>query len=289
MLIKYVQKGHKTGCYLGRRDIFNQLFNQTYLEINSIMKNITKSAALVAAILSLMCAESVNATTITAVMGGSAESGAVYQNFDSLSSGNTGTYNLGNGLSITLTPDAQAYSGSTVNVATAPALSGNNNLYFGSLYTGADNTTYLEAGSTLAAQAGQITFNFSTAQTYLGLLWGSVDADNSLYFYSGANGTGTLLDTITGANIAAVDPNISVNLYTATSTNNTAYVNINTSFTFASVVAEGNPTITFEIDNVAYNLGAQVPDGGMTALMLGLGFIGLVLFGFVKNRLQTTK
>ena len=249
------------------------------------MKNILKSAGLAAAIVSLACVGSVNADTITAVVGGSAQSGANYVTFDSLSGGQTAAYTSGS-LTVDFTPNAQTESSGVNNGSASPILSGNNNLYFGSIYSGADNTTYLASGNNV--NSGVLTFNFSTAQNYFGLLWGSVDAGNTLTFYSGANGTGTAIYTITGAGLNAINSVIAQTGYGDIYDSwGTAYVNVDTSAAFESVVATTS-TFTFEIDNVAYGSGS-VPDGGATALLLGLGFAGLSLFGFRQNRLQAVK
>src|ERR1035438_2041611 len=68
-------------------------------------QNIPKSACLAAAIVTLACAGSVNANTITAVIGGQAQSGATYQNFDSLTPGQSGAFPLGS-VSVILNPNA---------------------------------------------------------------------------------------------------------------------------------------------------------------------------------------
>jgi hypothetical protein len=48
---------------------------------------------------------------------------------------------------------------------------------------------------------GQAIYNFvgTTAATDLSLIWGSPDSYNTIAFYSGKNGTGTLIDQITGS------------------------------------------------------------------------------------------
>jgi hypothetical protein len=56
--------------------------------------------------------------------------------------------------------------------------------------------TAIEAG-------GSATYNFAQGATGLSLLWGSPDSYNTLTFYSGLNGTGTNLFSITGS---ALDP-----------------------------------------------------------------------------------
>jgi hypothetical protein len=49
---------------------------------------------------------------------------------------------------------------------------------------------------------GSATYNFAGPATELSLLWGSPDSYNSLTFYSGLNGTGTDLFSITGSQLS---------------------------------------------------------------------------------------
>lgn len=249
------------------------------------MKIISKSTGLVAAIVSLACMGSANANTITAVVGGSAESGATYVNFDSLSGGQTASYNSG-ALTVLFNPNAQTEFGSGVtsvnNGAAQPILSGNNNVNFGSAYTGSDNTTYLAAGNNV--NNGSLTFNFTTAQNYLGLLWGSVDAGNLLTFYSGANGSGSVVATVTGANLNTINPVVAQTGFGDTfDAWGTAYVNINTTSGFQSVVAT-TTTFTFEVDNVAYGNVAGVPDVTSSFILLLVGLGSLALFAKSWNQ-----
>jgi len=238
------------------------------------MKKVSKPAGLAAAVLSLVCAGSVYADTITAVVGGSAQGGATYVSFDGLTPGQTTPYSSG-ALTVDFTGNAQTESSGVNNGSASPLLSGNNNLYFGAIYAGGDNTTYLAAGTSGNVPPGSITFNFATAQNYFGLLWGSVDANNTLTFYSGANGTGSVLDTITGTELNALNSVIAQtgygDIYDAWGT---AYVNVDIAAGFESVVATTG-TFTFELDNVAYGSNSSVPDVNMTAGLLGGALVGL--------------
>ena len=236
-------------------------------------QNLSQSACLAAAIVTLACAGSVNANTITAVIGGQAQSGATYQNFDSLTPGQSGAFPLGS-VSVILNPNAVVVQNSPSSSPANPYVSGNNNVNFGAAYTGGDHTPYLTAGDT--GHNGSITFNFATAANYFGLLWGSVDAQNTLNFYSGPNGGGPLVATVTGSDIAGINPTIIQTGYgDSFDPWGTAYVNIDTTVAFESVVAT-SALYTFEIDNVAYQNVGGVPDGGTTVGLLGIGLAGLV-------------
>jgi hypothetical protein len=232
----------------------------------------------------ILFAGSVKADTITAVVGGSAESGAIYVNFDSLPALQNAPYTSG---ALTVDFGGASVTADSANTAGSnpPLLSGNNNLYFGSIYSGGDNTTYLADGN--QGQNGTITFNFSSAQNYFGLLWGSVDANNTLTFYSGLNGTGSVINTVTGAELNTINPVVAQTGFgDQYDPWGTAYANVNTIATFQSVVATTG-TFTFEIDNVAYAL-VPVPEPASMGILLLAGLSSLVLIG--KNwRKQTVR
>lgn len=244
------------------------------------MKNISKSTRLIAAIASMVCAGSINANTVTAVVGGAAESGAIYQNFDTLTAGQTGTIPLLSGLTIVLGTNTQAATNANNFASSTPLLSGNNNQFFGPIYSGYDTTTFLAGGKN--GINGVMTFNFSSAQTYFGLFWGSVDATNTLTFYSGANGTGLVLQTVTGQLLNTINPQVAATGFgDPFNPWGSAYVNVNTTLGFQSVVATTG-TFTFEIENVAFGTASvpnSVPDAASTGVLLLAALGGLVLFG----------
>jgi hypothetical protein len=249
----------------------------------------SKSAGLAAAIFSLVCAGSVYADTISSVIGGQASSGVNFLNFDNLANGSTASATYGSGSSqVTLSfgGNGQVDVGSEVSPfpSSQPNLTGNNGVHFGSpnQANGLDVTPYVTSGTT---PNGYAMLSFASAQSYLGFLWGSMDSYNTLTFWTGANATGTS-DVILGPTVqgdtAGLVPSGGSN---GLDPNGTAYVNIFTSTAFQSVVFSSS-NYNFEIDDVAYG---NVPDGGMTALLLGLGFAGLALFGIRQNRLQVAK
>lgn len=231
------------------------------------MKKIHISASLAVGVLSVACAASLHAQ-VTAAIGGEAQSGANYVNFDNIGSG---TYTSG-----ALTVSFAGQAGEDATGSSAPWLSGNNNVNFetpSTLGSGgqADSTPFIATGS--AGAGNTITFNFSSPENYFGLLWGSVDngpsggaSGNLLTFWSGPNGTGTQIETVAGSDIESLIPsmpdgNIGID--------GTAYVNIDTTSTFESIVASSGIT-TFEIDNVAYSGPVSgVPDGCATLGLLG--------------------
>ena len=83
--------------------------------------------------------------------------------------------------------------GSQSGLYAAPYLSNGNGTLFGDPNNGPDTTTYLTTG------VGSVTLTLPGQEKYAGLLWGSVDAYNTLSFYNGA----TLVGTATGTDVTA--------------------------------------------------------------------------------------
>lgn len=193
---------------------------------------------------------------ITARIGGTPLVGsATLQNFD----GSTPSL-------LTLAGSAFLTTGSdALNSYAAPYFSGTTAGYFGeSPASGPDASQYVAVEPT-----GSATFTFSTPQDYFGLLWGSVDADNSLAFY---NSLGALIGTITGTQATAPldisgDPGV----------NGTFYVNIMSPAPFSKIVATSDSS--FEFDDVAYAGNVipvpEPPSGAFMAWGLGIAFVAL--------------
>ena len=128
--------------------------------------------------------------------------------------------------------------------------------------TGPDTTNYVTTG------IGSATLAFSSAQTYFGLLWGSVDGYNSLDFYDANN---QLITAFTGLDVTALaDGNQGFQ--------GTYYVNFSSDIAFTKVVASSS-NYAFEFDDVAVDPPAVAEPA--TAAMLG---VGLVLLAAVRRR-----
>jgi hypothetical protein len=235
------------------------------------MKNISKSAGLVAAIVTLACAGAANANSISGSVGG-APTGVNYLNLDDLplndtpgsftSTGPSGT------VGVVLTADAQAVQGSVSGLYAAPYLSGSNGNGFGNPVAGPDTTTFLTSGKDGDGTTGSITLNFGSGQKYFGLLWGSIDTYNTISFYSGLNGTGSLVQSYTGTDADSVADGDQ-------SADGTLYVNIDLDNPYMSVVITSSQ-YAFELDNVAYNQTVpSVPDGGLTIALLGFALVSV--------------
>ena len=212
--------------------------------------------------------------TVSSSVGG-APTGINYVNFDNLTLGDTG--GTSGGVTVTMSPDAQAVQGTTGTYA-APYLSNNNGTLFGDSNNGPDTTTYLTSGSNNSnSNNAQIKLVFPNPEEYMGLLWGSVDNYNTLSFYSG----GTLIggpfqgtDVFAGAN---GDQGV----------NGTYYVNINSNTFFDTVIATSTQ-YAFEFDNVSFNP-TNIGGGGQggTPLPAAAWLFGSVLAGsglFMRRR-----
>ena len=148
-------------------------------------------------------------------------------------------------------------------------------------YGGADNTNYAVVG--LGVNTKSI-LNLNTPSSYFGLWWSAGDAKNVLDFYSGANGTGTLLAEFTTANLMAKltpktlypngyygNPNPGAN-YQKDSGEPFAFINFfGTSGTdWSSIVITNKGTSGFEADNYTSRVAAYDPatDGAMPGILL---------------------
>ena len=134
--------------------------------------------------------------------------------------------------------------------------------------TGADGSLY-----TSIQGNGSATFN--VAGTKLSLIWGSPDYYNNLAVYSGANGSGMLLETINGASILPANGS------------GFSFVTISENTKFGSVVLSNTPGINaFEVSTFVSSvpLPASAPLFGAALLALGVAGYGMKRKGSTTAR-----
>ena len=204
---------------------------------------------------------------------GEAPAGTTDENFDSLLPGASAATTLPSGIAVSFDGNAQAVSGSSYGLYAAPYLSGANGLGFGlnssTQSGGRDATTYVSAGTN-----GSVALQFPSLETYVGILWGSVDGYNTLSFFNGS----TLVGTFTGSDVTA-NPNGDQGI------NGTVYVGVSatgdTAFDRVVATSGGN---AFEFDDVSFTdpppTVSQAPDPipePISFALLGTGLVGLGL------------
>jgi hypothetical protein len=199
-----------------------------------------------------------SATPTLSASNAGAPTGLFYANFDNLALGNAGGAANAD-ITVSFTGDAQTTTGFVSNIYAAPYVDGNGAL-FGDLETGSDTTKYLSTG------IGSVTLAFAADQTYLGLLWGSVDNYNTLSLYNGA----ALVASYTGSDVTGSPTGDQ-------GVNGSYYVNISGLDPFNRVVFTSS-NYAFEFDNVAYNVDppGNVPEP-LTLSLFAAGLGGLMV------------
>jgi hypothetical protein len=206
---------------------------------------------------------------------GGAPAGTVEENFNSLHSGTTATMTLPSGITISYDGDAQGVSGSSYGNYAAPYLSGSNGVGFGpsgsAQSSGSDATTYVSVGNN-----GFVTLRFPSLETYVGILWGSVDGYNTLSFYNGS----TLVGALTGNDVTASPSG---------DRGRTVYLNVSATgdSEFDRIIATSDGS-AFEFDDVAFmgpvvQMLRQDPNPIPQPVSFGLLGIGLLTLGFIRQ------
>lgn len=225
------------------------------------MNRVVKIVGLVLALtLGAMTQTSSAGLIVTKAVGG-APTGVTVDNLNWLTLGATGGTSPTTGIVVDFTPDAAAVQGSVSGVYTAPYLSGSNGTAFGQA-SGVDTSTYITTGSTGSFSNAQVQILLPGPEMYFGLLWGSVDAYNTLEFLNG----NTVVGTLTGSDILASPTGDQ-------GVNGTVYVNITSSVAFDRVVATSSQ-YAFEFDDLAFNPTVVPEPASMLLVGIGLAAIG---------------
>ncbi len=225
------------------------------------LTTLTLGATLLAVVSIPQASASINIATESLVP----PSGLSFYNLNGATLGNT-IYSPVAGLVINATlvapatyPSEGFVSGANVNsVYAAPITDSSGDQYAG---------TYVSTGT------GTVTFTFATPQTFFGLLWGSVDASNSITF-SGGNTPST---TFTGATLNTLSTPGFVGAIGDQGYGGSEYVEFTDTGDFNTVTLTSGQ-ISFE--GAEFTSNAATPEPAF----YGLVGSGLAIFGTVLNR-----
>jgi hypothetical protein len=123
---------------------------------------------------------------------------------------------------------------------------------------------YSTLGYTAIQSGGSGTWNFGGSNT-LSLLWGSPDSYNDVTFWSGANGTGSILGSLSGADLAA---------YIVAAGRGHDLVTILLDQLFGSVTLHSGG-VAFEFANLTSGIAVVPIPAALPLFATGLGLMGL--------------
>ena len=144
-------------------------------------------------------------------------------------------------------------------------VTGGNAEYLTGDYGSALTTDPADSGNYFSTGTGTITIDFNQPETWLALLWGSIDTENQLTF---KNGSSTVF-TVSGTDVQKAAAGFAGNGFQGPG--GSAYVLVNTSTPFTSVIASSG-VVSFEFGGV---VGSAVPEPSTFWCLFGLG-IGIV-------------
>lgn len=119
------------------------------------------------------------------------------------------------------------------------------------------------------------TLNFNSPQSYLGLLWGSVDQYNSLTFYNGSS----VIGIITGTDIGTVAGNSNYGDWGFNE-----YANITSSTAFTKVVVASSQN-SFEFADIAYRgFSSSAPGAPAPPMTACMAFAAVLILQALRSR-----
>ena len=180
----------------------------------------------------------------------------------------------GPGYSVSFAIDASQPDQGVVNgahgccyaIPVAGVVNGNQAEYLTGDYGSPLTTNAANSGNYFSTGTGAITINFNQPETWLALLWGSIDTGNQLTFMNGNN----TVFTVDGTAVQNAAAGFAGNGFQGPG--GSAYVLVNTSTPFTSVIASSS-TVSFEFGGV---VASPVPEPGSWCLFgLGIGIVAL--------------
>jgi hypothetical protein len=174
----------------------------------------------------------------------------------------------GYSVSFAVDPDQGVVRGavdSRYAIPVAGVVSGNQPEYLTGGYGSPLTDVAADSGNYFSTGTGAVTINFDQPETWLALLWGSIDTGNLLTFKNGDN----TVFTVTGTDVQNAAAGFAGNGFQGPG--GSAYVLVNTSTPFTSVIASSG-VVSFEFDGV---VASAVPEPNSFWCLFGLG-IGMV-------------
>lgn len=142
-------------------------------------------------------------------------------------------------------------------------------------YGSALTTNIADSGNYFSTGLGTITFTFTTPQTSIAVLWGSIDTGNSLTFNDTAH------FKVTGSAVQTAAGTIGGNGFQGAG--GSAYVVVNTTTPFTTIIATSTvPSFEFAALAASTARFTTVPEP-TTFFLIGLG-VGMIAFGVHRRR-----
>jgi hypothetical protein len=197
--------------------------------------------------------------------------------------GNSPIFGLGFYVDFSTAPNQGVVRGGDVINHAVPvaATSDGAPLYLTGGYGSSETSSLSDAGDFLSTGTGTITITFSTPQTSIAILWGSVDKGNTLTFND------TAKDKVTGAQVEQATAGFASDGYQGYG--GSAYVLVNTATPFTSITASSTMGSFEFLAEAGATLPLAISEAALTPepsdmLLLGSGLIVMALIGLRRMR-----